>query len=557
MKLPGIEYKTAVQSLGRRDVNAPIRVANAEAGAISQWGEVGKDLYDIIEQDRTDQANSDFIDKIGEFKKAYGTKKWFAPDEIPNDLGIDTEGRDRIPAYEAYPRMYDAFMKQTMEESSMKTLPGPSRDRYLEAKSDRINQESAQTQINASQVAHAAIKKDQKDRIDLAMDEKKYGKAIALINTYTGTDAERATEVMRVAKGMDNDSYSSYIMLSNTHTEIDRVEEYALAGKIVDADGTVRSTVLNSDEMWAIRNKIESRRTEFGKERTRRQEAVVQGDVVELLAGTLTENTISEQVATDKISSTQGLTLREKLKTGANRIGESNKASLGFFKQQIRNIRYMRDSDELVSEKAENIKARLRYAASGMDEGGYNTGDPSINGNDYDTLLDVLEKEVNLHTKQPEYKNAKKSISTFTGLDQFDVNMESIMDESPAIVRAYLDFQTELDDYMDRMGDEADPMAYVREVQDRFSPAHYIEGETAKFVKSYPAYAKPETGESKFYTNGVLDTDKVKEDVFKRFSNNDLTMDEARLAVERFSPEGLMTINVRELIELSRSGSRW
>ena len=82
MKLP-VARRQGVQSLGRRDINAPMRVANAglraaeyEGAGLKAWGALATDvsgyLQDVQDQNAVDEYNTEYLKAQAEAERALG-----------------------------------------------------------------------------------------------------------------------------------------------------------------------------------------------------------------------------------------------------------------------------------------------------------------------------------------------------------------------------------------------------------------------------------------------------------------------------------------------------
>ncbi|AZS06564.1 structural protein [Alteromonas phage ZP6] len=141
MKLPS-RVRTGVQSLGRQDINAPIRQANAVAGAIGtltsglQQAQVAIDAR--AEEERIDKINAQtreaslrYSDGAVQFEQHYGNRETFDASELPSNIQVRrTEKvtapdgtiseipRAAIPAYEVKAALYETYSRNVAEASA-------------------------------------------------------------------------------------------------------------------------------------------------------------------------------------------------------------------------------------------------------------------------------------------------------------------------------------------------------------------------------------------------------------------------------------------------------
>lgn len=104
MKLPGINYNTQVQSLGREDSSLPMQVANAKANAMSKISGAVQDVAAAIEANDVASNAADFQTEMAELNAAAKNRKSYTVKEL-DSLGIkygNQYGPDKLTSVPAY-----------------------------------------------------------------------------------------------------------------------------------------------------------------------------------------------------------------------------------------------------------------------------------------------------------------------------------------------------------------------------------------------------------------------------------------------------------------------
>ena len=161
-KLPGIQYTVGVQSLGRRDISLPARLAVAESAAL-------KKLPGVIEAWNFADESSDTAEKIAIYREALRTKQA----ELQNAKMIDVtpyghldleyeesavvedeQGRKMVPAYMVRNKIYD-YEQEQIYRDTYGTL------RTQAQQKDFLSATSNLTAVSASSIVKATITETQ------------------------------------------------------------------------------------------------------------------------------------------------------------------------------------------------------------------------------------------------------------------------------------------------------------------------------------------------------------------------------------------------------------
>lgn len=208
MKLPGIEYKTGVQSLGREDVYDPLRKSNAIVYALNLSKEAAQNIYAIYNARRTqietEQSSLNVQKRDGQLVSDLANKLYYSSEEVPDDVEVrkteivvDEYGnkqevpRKRIPAYEVAPEIYKKIMTSVIEAEAENITHNHSRREWLTEQKDFLQRKYADQQLVSIEAQKTQIKTRQRLNFDEALEARKYTLANELANTFIGTDEER------------------------------------------------------------------------------------------------------------------------------------------------------------------------------------------------------------------------------------------------------------------------------------------------------------------------------------------------------------------------------
>jgi hypothetical protein len=105
-RLPGINYNTQVQSLGRQDTAGPMRVAQAEGAAISKWTDVAGQAALMIETNQIAGYSANMSNQMSELNAIVQNTKAYSAEQL-KEAGIDLrDGREMVPAHEVAVEYY-------------------------------------------------------------------------------------------------------------------------------------------------------------------------------------------------------------------------------------------------------------------------------------------------------------------------------------------------------------------------------------------------------------------------------------------------------------------
>lgn len=124
MKLPGINYNAPVQSLGRANIMGPITVANAEARALQQFGDLALQTADMIESNEIASVSAAFSNEVAELNAKVKNTKTYDVEEL-DEAGVDykqsydaEDFRFLVPAHEVSTDYYKTESKRIYDKYS-------------------------------------------------------------------------------------------------------------------------------------------------------------------------------------------------------------------------------------------------------------------------------------------------------------------------------------------------------------------------------------------------------------------------------------------------------
>ena len=320
--------------------------------------------------------------------------------------------------------------------------------------------------------------------------------------------AEKWAETMDyIGTEVDKRSVAQLVDEAENIDQLDNID-YALM--------TDRGLRLEYDDRKELQNYVENRRTQIEERRDRMQSEVFGLGVARALNGTLSGGWVNEQIRAGRITPEKANTLRSILQSGSTAL-TTDKATLSRYKREINNLRYLGEGETLKSRISE-MREKLFIAANGVTSGGRPVeSGASITGEDYETLLGELDEFEKEFRANPQYKDALKFIEGRTGVTPAFQWSKS----NAANLNANTDFIIALNDYLDRAGSEADPMAWVKENESRFDPEAYRKKDGQRFLVQYPEFSglgvRKEGAQTDIRTLEGVPEDRVLSEIYKLY----------------------------------------
>lgn len=222
MKLPGINYKTRVHSLGRESLAGAMAASQAKTRAVMAAIQVpGAVVMEALEKYQVRQtelglesAALGMAEAENTFAKKYGEQVQYSAEELPSEgfaelkthrttLGEDGEVISvprKIPAYEVRPELYKSFMDKQIQIHAEQIPIGQARDEWvndqriaLEKNYGRHLAHAIQEQVKVAQDIRTA-------KYKLAIDEGRYGVAKEIVYSMEITPEEKEVFLREVNK---------------------------------------------------------------------------------------------------------------------------------------------------------------------------------------------------------------------------------------------------------------------------------------------------------------------------------------------------------------------
>lgn len=115
-RLPGIDYKTGGLQLGRQDVYGPVRVANAEAAALSQWATAINDIETAIVTNGVAEASAKMSNELSELNAYVSNTKTYDPQEL-RAAGMTIDEDENVPAHRVATEFYKIRAQEIYEDN--------------------------------------------------------------------------------------------------------------------------------------------------------------------------------------------------------------------------------------------------------------------------------------------------------------------------------------------------------------------------------------------------------------------------------------------------------
>ena len=508
-----------VQSLGRRDVGAPIAAANAIASAAryegaglmaigAAAGDVQKLIQERLDQRAVEELNEQWLLAQAEAQRAMtAISSPTMPADTPGLEGIDYQRtlavagpggverveRTDIPTYEVGGEWFATRM-QTIREAAEENL-SDSRSRKKFAAQWALKEAELQAKVvgHLREQRNADLRGSYQRQVDQYLQLADEGGAKALARQAFAmrvmNGEQLAQELQRIEQRVDLQYYTERLAASDSQAQLEALIQEAEAGEVLDAEtGAVRRARSTPEQLWQVRQQANAKLGQLDQARSRRHDEGRREAVVRLADGNLSRAWIRSAVASDQLDPGVGASLLESLRVAANRAPVSTPGVVDAYARRINSI-WVVGEGETVSANASRLRAELTMAAHGIDPA---TGKPTPNaprltGEDFGKLMSQLDTVSGRFDNDPRYQDAVKAIESASGVPPAG----SFWDPSPgnlASMRARNAGILAMRDYIDSAGLNADPRAWAQQNADAFKAENW----TAKTVREFsesPNYA--------------------------------------------------------------------
>lgn len=208
MKLPTIQYKSGVQSLGREDVYGPLKQAFAISEAININTGALQKAYALYDERRTlietEERSLNVQKRITRLQKDLANKRYFSAEEVPDEievrrteLVVDEHGvvsevpRKQIPAYEVSPSIYRQVVSNIIEAEAEGITNKNARREWLNAQKETLNKSYAQLSLDSIAAQQDQIHTRQRLNIEEAWESGNFTLARELISGLLASEEEK------------------------------------------------------------------------------------------------------------------------------------------------------------------------------------------------------------------------------------------------------------------------------------------------------------------------------------------------------------------------------
>ena len=209
-----------VRSLGQHDVNAPLRVASAQANAAraegamyEKFGNTAKVVLDDMAERETRQQESDTSFKRTQNVVAFeedNNKEYYTSAEVPKDINIPQHYRDddRIPAYLVKGKKWMADSNMNISDLAQGIDNPRTREEWIKKQTVLAQNQYLKYAENAQKEQVRATRETAGQQIDVLKQQGEWEAAVAVAENFEGTDTEREKLVRSVKTEQE---YSAYL----------------------------------------------------------------------------------------------------------------------------------------------------------------------------------------------------------------------------------------------------------------------------------------------------------------------------------------------------------
>lgn len=588
MRLPTAQNR-GVQSLGRRDINAPLRVANAEARAaqyegegMRQWGalatEVSQYMTKRADENAVAEFNTEYLKAQAEAEKALGIVS--APKmstSTPGLSGLDYQRtititnpdggtseveRTEVPNYEVGGPWLTQRLDSVRDAALGNITSRRAKDKFsaqwalLSAKAHTSASATFRDQRTADRRGGYELNKEQY----LQNGDEDSATALAYQSFAAGTiDGEQlAADIQAIHTSIDTRYYTTQMALADgDQSRLEDVMDMIDRNAIMDPDGR-RPSRLSPEDRWTLRQQANTMLNQEDAARGRvHEEGAAQGAMM-LLDGTLTRQAVKQLLASDKISATTAQAWEGKLRTRAKE-GLTVKSTPGLVDSltlQIQSLRRV-TAGTTVEQQRSILEQRILALGSGVRPDGTaaTPGRPPLTGADTEALLKELDTQWKRTYNNPAYSQAEDELRTAAKAPPRGP-FESVWSDSADALdarKAFTAGQAALNKYVSTYGDVADPVAWVRSNKEMFDPNTYKTQRLSKFAtttagaKLLPFLPELPPGDVRSHTQEEYTTA-----IGNALTQNSIDIEQAQLYYDKvngLTDDGVMTPGAKEAIE--------
>lgn len=268
------------------------------------------------------------------------------------------------------------------------------------------------------------------------------------------------------------------------------------AAKAPDAVEDIRSDLwlgdhlLTPDQALQVDRLLERQQGQMDRERNKRHEEGYQRGFDLFVSGGLTMETVNNMLQDDQISAGGANTLKsfvEQLVKEEQGRNIDDTAYVQFLGGQILNASQI-PSGTTAQWRLKELRQLVVQGVTGLTPMGKPVaGGQKISRETAQQLMDQIDKMETRIFRPPTYQMAKEQIQSIANVSY---TFDGMLTGNQANRDAYVAFMRALNNHMDQMGSQADPMKFVTDNASRFDPARFQQGIGNKFIANFPEAAQ-------------------------------------------------------------------
>lgn len=499
MRLPD-QMQLGVQSKGRHDIMAPLRLGQAEAAAAVAWGNAFSTAADTVgklalaegmadaqltlsERIATDKRSAAELDQYLANTRVIDLGEEDVPDSVRTvaenyaDMVGITDGR--VETYTIAMEATAAHHKRTRNESFLALAAKDGADKtqmqYNKAMDD-VWAAGAANSVNThitQRLSHLGARAELMLSNHMAnLDEASaYATIIEAEQSGVWTPEYASTKLASVGGTIDVIKANSMYRDATTQGEVDAADDFTDTSRI-------------TPEQRLSLMKLSDQRQEHLYQLGTRAQGVVYGDAQALLTeNKLTKQMVVDMVSRQEINGAQANTLRTALNTPTPIA--SDPALVDDLRGNIAALRFATEDDQPVTERVNTLRKELLSKFTGV--GDYGPVDKTLTGGDFEELMGLLDEHENLALGKggQRYTNAVRTIKALTG---YSDSINKLIEGPYPAGEAYAAFTTALQDYMDTTGVDAEPEEFIARNASRFTADKYAQSLRDRLASQFPQY---------------------------------------------------------------------